>query len=175
MEAEKSSNLSKTSVISAKIVVLGDQNVGKTSFVTGFDRDLNPDLPLPTVSPTVGASLVTRDVTIDNKTVKMQIWDTAGQERFRAMAPLYYRKANAAIILYDVCDLNSFEASKTWVTELKGKIEAPVLLLLVANKMDLSEERVVSNEKGQKYARSVGALFCETSALMHKGKHSLTT
>ena len=105
--------------------------------MVGFDRELNPELPVPKISSTVGASLVNRNVTINNKTVKMQvlislcassntmslqlllmlkIWDTAGQERFRAMAPLYYRKANAAIILYDVCDWKSFQASKSWVT-----------------------------------------------------------
>jgi len=159
MEAENGLDFAASYTISAKIVVLGDQSVGKSSFVIGFDRNLNPELPVPTLSPTVGASLVTRNVTIEKKTVRMQIWDTAGQERFRAMAPLYYRKANAAIILYDVCDRNSFEASKSWVSELKGKIEAPVLILLVGNKIDLSEERVVSNETGENTPGLLGHYF----------------
>jgi len=60
----------------------------------------------------------------------IQIWDTAGQERFKSMAPLYYRKANAAVVMYDVSEHSSFRAAKSWVLELKRNVEAPVLILL---------------------------------------------
>ena len=46
-------------------------------------------------------------------------WDTAGQERFRSMAPLYYRGAVAAILVFSITDESSFEKLKEWVRELK--------------------------------------------------------
>lgn len=105
------------------------------------------------------------------------------------MAPLYYRKANAAVVMYDVSQGDSFRAAKSWVqgttkafhllafaltssilfSELKRNVEVPVLILLVGNKSDLSEQRTVSYEEGLSYAASVGAIFCETSAVTDQG------
>jgi len=158
---------SSLTMIDAKIVILGEQNVGKTSFVVVFNPKGMKDKTR--ISSTVGASFVTCQMTVADRSVKMQIWDTAGQERFRSMAPLYYRKANAAVIMYDICDLKTFTAAKLWVNELKRNVEAPVLILLVGNKTDLSEQRVISNQMGQEYATSVGAIFCETSATSNQG------
>jgi Ras-related protein Rab-21 len=151
--------------LEAKIVVLGSQGVGKTSLVLRYVGKLFPH----TVSPTIGASFFTFKMTVENYRVKLQLWDTAGQERFRSMAPMYYRKANAAMLVYDITSLSSFESIQGWVTELKRNVEGGLVLCLVGNKTDLGSQRAVSREQAQEYAESIDACFFETSALTNSG------
>ncbi|CAN7998300.1 unnamed protein product, partial [Ixodes hexagonus] len=139
--------------------------VGKTSIITRYLQKKFVGI----TSPTIGASFQTVKVTIDNALVSMQIWDTAGQERFRAMAPLYYRKANAAIIVYDITSPNSFEAMKHWVTELRRNVEEVIGIFIVGNKCDLCSNRVISQEAARKFAESIGGNFFECSALSNEG------
>jgi len=157
--------------LQAKIVLLGEQNVGKSTFVVVFGSAGHQQRGCSlAISPTIGASFVTCQVAVEGVgVVRMQIVDTAGQERYRSMAPLYYRKADAAIIMYDLSSHPSFRAAQSWVTELKRHVEEPVLILLVGNKCDLTEMRAVSYDTGRSYAHSVGASFCETSALTYQG------
>ncbi|XP_062512028.1 uncharacterized protein LOC134187876 [Corticium candelabrum] len=151
--------------LEAKIVVLGSQGVGKTSLVLRYVGKLFPH----TVSPTIGASFFTFKMTVENYRVKLQLWDTAGQERFRSMAPMYYRKANAAMLVYDITSSLSFELIQGWVTELKRNVEGRLVLCLVGNKSDLGDQRAVSHEQAQEYAESIDAFFFETSALTNSG------
>lgn len=95
----------------------------------------------------------------------MQLWDTAGQERFKAMAPLYYRNANAALLVFDVTNHSTFDEVKSWIHELQQNVQEPMFLLLVANKIDLDEQRAVSREEAFIYAQSIGAKFLETSVV----------
>jgi Ras-related protein Rab-21 len=95
----------------------------------------------------------------------MQLWDTAGQERFKAMAPMYYRNANAALLVFDVTNHTSFEEVKSWILELQRNVQEPMFLLLVGNKIDLVEQRAVSREEAFIYAQSIGAKFLETSVV----------
>jgi len=108
-------------IILLLLLLLAD--VGKTSFVVVFNPDSgngeesasNKSSKLERVTSTIGASFVTCRVKVKDKLVRMQVWDTAGQERFKSMAPLYYRKANAAVIMYDVSSHASFQAAKMWI------------------------------------------------------------
>lgn len=75
---------------------------------------------------------------------KFQIWDTAGQERFKAMAPMFYRNANAALLIFDITSSSSFESMKGWVQELKRNVDEPMVLCVVGNKIDLADNRKVS-------------------------------
>ncbi|XP_071140472.1 ras-related protein Rab-31-like [Mytilus edulis] len=151
--------------IEAKVVVLGSQGVGKTSVVIRYVGGMFSKA----VSPTIGASFFTYKMTLDNYRIKLQVWDTAGQERFRSMAPMYYRKANAAMLIYDMTSADSFYDIKDWVSELKKNIDTPIVMCLVGNKNDLSDIREVSTEDAMEYASSIGALYCETSALKNTG------
>jgi len=95
----------------------------------------------------------------------MQLWDTAGQERFRAMAPMYYRNSNAAVICFDVTNEESFTQMKDWVAELTQQFRPEDLVLAVAGtKLDMQSGRMVDIERAQEYAVSVGASYFETSA-----------
>lgn len=93
----------------------------------------------------------------------MQLWDTAGQERFKAMAPMYYRNANAALLVFDVTNHTSFEEVKSWILELQRNVQEPMFLLLVGNKIDLEKQRAVSREEAVIYSQSIGAKFIESS------------
>ncbi|XP_058466209.1 uncharacterized protein LOC131439331 [Malaya genurostris] len=151
--------------IEAKIVVLGSQGVGKTSLVVRYVSNLYTK----EVSPTIGASFFTCKVNLEDFKVKMQVWDTAGQERFKAMAPLYYRNANAALLVFDLTQYNSFVEIKSWVQELQRNVQEPMVLSLVGNKLDLEEKRAVSREEASLYATSIGGNYFETSALQDQG------
>ena len=90
---------------------------------------------------TVGAAFLQCPVPQEDSDDKIQfgIWDTAGSERFKALAPMYYRGAEAAIVVYDVTSFESFEGAKSWVRELKLNGQPNVVIALAANKGDLEQ------------------------------------
>ncbi|CAH2268451.1 jg16881 [Pararge aegeria aegeria] len=148
-------------VVEAKIVVLGSQGVGKTSLVVRYIGKMFSKH----ISPTIGASFFTCNINLEDARIKLQVWDTAGQERFRSMAPMYYRNANAALLVYDITSAGSFAAIKGWVKELQSNVPEPMVLSLVGNKCDLEESRAVAQSEAAQFAASIGAAYCETSAL----------
>ena len=77
--------------------------------------------------------------------IKYEIWDTAGQERYHSLAPMYYRGAQAAVIVYDITNANSFEKAKQWIQELKRQGNPDIVIALVGNKLDLQEEKRLVN------------------------------
>ncbi|XP_013175639.1 PREDICTED: ras-related protein RABF2b [Papilio xuthus] len=148
-------------VIEAKIVVLGSQGVGKTSLVVRYIGKMFSRH----ISPTIGASFFTCNINLAEARVKLQVWDTAGQERFRSMAPMYYRNANAALLVFDITCRASFAAVKGWVKELQSNAAGPLVLALVGNKADLAAARAVPATDAARYAAALGAPYTETSAL----------
>ncbi|KAL6597796.1 hypothetical protein ACP70R_046601 [Stipagrostis hirtigluma subsp. patula] len=113
---------------------------------------------------TIGVDFKIRTVEQDGKTIKLQIWDTAGQERFRTITSSYYRGAHGIIVVYDVTDQESFNNVKQWLNEIDRYASENVNKLLVGNKCDLAESRVVSYEAGKALADEIGIPFLETSA-----------
>jgi small GTP-binding protein len=117
----------------------------------------------------VGASFISRALQVDDVSVKLRLWDTAGQERFRALAPMYYRGAAAAVLCYDITAKSSFEKVITWVEELQRNIQGEILLTIVGNKADRAKYRQIEAADGETYAKSVGAKFFEVSAKTGEG------
>merc|ERR1719350_1273798 len=146
--------------ITVKLVLLGDTRVGKSSTVVRFVKDEFDEYKYPTI----GATFLTQSVNLDSYVVKFEIWDTAGQERYRSLAPLYYRGAHAALIVYDITSEETFENAKGWVKELRESQGAEVVIGLAGNKMDLDSKRKVSTEEGRRFAEDNGFVFLETSA-----------
>ena len=109
---------------------------------------------------------------LGDRNINLVIWDTAGQERFRSMAPLYYRGAVAAILVFSITDEASFAKLQEWVRELQGNVEEPLVLAIACNKADLTAQRTVSYDTASQYAASIGALIFETSAKRDTGAHS---
>ncbi|ODQ46705.1 hypothetical protein PICMEDRAFT_134594 [Pichia membranifaciens NRRL Y-2026] len=162
--------MSASSQIPVKLVLLGEAAVGKSSLVLRFvSNDFQENK-----EPTIGAAFLTQRCTIGDKTIKFEIWDTAGQERFANLAHLYYRNAQAALVVYDVTKPASFIKARHWMKELKEQSTKSIVVALVGNKFDLildeetGEEiegaRKVSVEEGKTLAEDEGAVFFETSA-----------
>jgi small GTP-binding protein len=110
------------------------------------------------------AAFLTQTVQLDESTVKFEIWDTAGQERYRSLAPMYYRGASAAIVVYDITNPDSFIGAKSWVKELQRRGDPNVVIALAGNKADLESRRKVEFEEANAYAEEHGILHLETSA-----------
>ncbi|EAR95585.1 small guanosine triphosphatase family (GTPase)-like Ras family protein (macronuclear) [Tetrahymena thermophila SB210] len=146
-------------VVKFKIVFLGDQSVGKTSIINRFIYDNFTG----SEQPTVGIDFICKTLQMDNKTLRLQLWDTAGQERFKSLIPSYIRDSNAAIIVYDITNQNSFSNVTKWVEEVKEERGNNAFIFILGNKSDL-EDRKVSLEEGQAKAKQFGLNFCEVSA-----------
>ena len=98
-------------ILETKVVILGNTGVGKTSIVSKYvTNQFSPLIPA-----TIGASFNVKTLSFDGWKVQMQIWDTAGQERFRSMAPMYYRGAHAAILVFDITSSDSLDRVAEWV------------------------------------------------------------
>lgn len=147
-------------VLNFKLVLLGDAAVGKSSCVERFVKNEFFEFQ----APTIGAAFLTQQVQLDDYTVKFEIWDTAGQERYRSLAPMYYRGAAAALVVYDITAQESFQGAKTWIEELQRQGSADIVIGLAGNKMDLESKREVPLEEARSYAHENGCIFFETSA-----------
>ena len=143
-----------------KVLLLGNSNVGKSSLFLRFVDDIWND----TFVPTIGVDFKIKTFEIDSKKIKMQIWDTAGQERFKNIIASYYRGAHGILLLYDVTDKDSFKNLGNWLIEIEKNASKNVLKLLIGNKSDLEEKRVISFNQGKEFADSYGLKFLETSA-----------
>ena len=155
-------------ILEAKIVLLGDVSVGKTSIASRYCKNSFNEHHINTI----GGAYQQQKVVLNNGAmVKLHIWDTSGQERFRAMTNLYYRDAQVAILTYDITNESSFASINFWIEELKFKVENEnMILCLVGNKSDANQdERKVSTAKAKNYAQENNMLFYETSAKTGEG------
>lgn len=147
-------------MIKHKLVFLGDQSVGKTSLLSRFMYDKFDTQ----YKATVGIDFMSKTMYLPDRTIRLQLWDTAGQERFRTLVPSYIRDSNVAVVVYDVTDAKTFEAASKWIEDVQAERQGQALIVLVGNKCDLQNERVVTKEEGEAKAQEVGAIFRETSA-----------
>ncbi|TID24270.1 Ras family protein [Venturia nashicola] len=173
---------------SVKLVLLGEAAVGKSSLVMRF---VNNDFQ-ENKEPTIGAAFLTQKCNLPTRTIKFEIWDTAGQERFASLAPMYYRNAQAALVVYDITKASSLTKAQHWVAELQRQASPGIVIALVGNKLDLvnpgsgsgnaeaaegengdeeeageegeGDARKVSVKTAKAYAEEEGLLFFETSA-----------
>jgi len=143
-----------------KLVLLGESAVGKSSLVLRFVKGQFHEFQ----ESTIGAAFLTQTVCLDDTTVKFEIWDTAGQERYHSLAPMYYRGAQAAIVVYDITNADTFERAKSWVKELQRQASPNIVIALAGNKADLTTNRIVEYDEASAYAEENSLLFMETSA-----------
>jgi len=143
-----------------KLLLIGDSGVGKSCLLLRFADQSYTESYISTI----GVDFKIRTIELDGKTIKLQIWDTAGQERFRTITSSYYRGAHGIIVVYDVCEIESFNNVKTWLAEIDRYACENVNKLLVGNKCDQTSRRQVDYETGKQFAERVGIPFIETSA-----------
>ena len=151
-----------------KLVLVGDTNVGKTSLVSRYLYN-----KFGTPSATIAAQFMIKVVTFAGENYKLQIWDTAGQERFRAMAPLYYRNADVAIIVSDVQQRN-FQSSITfWLEQLQKSTSDDLVVAVCVNKSDIGEDEWTINRNDLtelvQHSNANGCDVYVTSAKENKG------
>lgn len=147
-----------------KVVLLGEGKVGKTSIITRYVRDQFSEI----YKETEQAAHLTKRLNIEGRSVNLAIWDTAGQEKYHAVAPIYYRDSDGAILVYDITDNDSFKKVCNWRRELR-KIVGDIPFCIVGNKTDLEKYRNVSQEEAEQYSTSVNAKHFQTSAKLNKG------
>lgn len=158
--AQRPNGSTQGKVCQFKLVLLGESAVGKSSLVLRFVKGQFHEYQ----ESTIGAAFLTQTVCLEDTTVKFEIWDTAGQERYHSLAPMYYRGAQAAIVVYDITNQDTFARAKTWVKELQRQASPNIVIALAGNKSDLANKRVVEHDDAQGYAEENGLLFMETSA-----------
>jgi len=159
-----------------KLLLIGDSSVGKSSLLLRFCDNTFQE---GTVNLT-SVDFKTKNLTIDGKAIQLQVWDTgwllsniwgeakiiitAGQERFRTITSSFYRGAHGIIVVYDISDQATFNNVKLWMQEIQRYASAGVCRMLVGNKVDLSDRRVVEYNTAKEYADGLSIPFSETSS-----------
>ncbi len=151
-----------------KVVLVGDSNVGKTSILQRFAKDVFEKDSETTISPQFMTRMM--DLPQAGTRIKLQIWDTAGQEKYRSVTPIYYRDASAAICVFDVTNRESLDDAKKWISDLRQYAPAHIILALAGNKCDLYAQEEVTIEDGKHFQEEHQILiFQQTSAKENTG------
>jgi small GTP-binding protein len=143
-----------------KIVVVGASGVGKTAIVSQLVHHTFREEG----NPTIGVEFKSWSVRTDTETIKLQIWDTAGQERFRSVSKAYFRNALGAILVFDLTSKTSFDELAVWVNDLNTLCSPHAYIILVGNKTDREDERIVTEGEAKETAKRYGLEYIETSA-----------
>jgi small GTP-binding protein len=147
-----------------KIVVLGDAAVGKTSLINMYiEQSFQEDY-----KPTLGANIIRKDVHVDkiNANVRLIMWDLAGQEKYNVIRSMYFQGCVGALLVYDITRSSTFEnINLKWLKDFQKYVKKEGTYILIGNKIDLKNERLVSTAEGEKFAKEIQASnFIETSA-----------
>lgn len=144
-----------------KLLLIGDSSVGKTSLMCRYSHDTYN----PNYVSTIGVDFIMKTIDLNGKRIKLQIWDTAGQERFQAITASFYRGAMGIMLIFDVTNGKSFDNIGRWLRNIEENSDSQdVVRMLVGNKCDLNDLRVVTTEKAEEIAMSHVIPFIETSA-----------
>lgn len=143
-----------------KMLIIGESGVGKSCLLIRYADDQFSDCYISTI----GVDFKIRTIEMDGKVIKLNMWDTAGQERFKTITKTFYRGAHGVILVFDVTDLESFQNLRNWIKDVEMFGGHQVAKLLVGNKSDLKDKRVVSYEAAQEFANTMGMPYLETSA-----------
>uniref|UniRef100_A0A914XQ92 Uncharacterized protein n=1 Tax=Panagrolaimus superbus TaxID=310955 RepID=A0A914XQ92_9BILA len=143
-----------------KLLLIGDSGVGKTCILYRFSDDAFNT----TFISTIGIDFKIKTIELKGKKIKLQIWDTAGQERFHTITTSYYRGAMGIMLVYDITNARSFENIAKWLRNIDEHASEDVVKMLLGNKCDMTDRRVISKERGEKIAIDHQIRFLETSA-----------
>ncbi len=147
-----------------KIVIVGESSVGKTNILLRYSEDKFDHR----LKSTIGMDFLSKDMYISEHHIKVQFWDSAGQEKYRSIANTYYKMANGFLLVYDIARMDTFIKVAEWLRDIQTHATTEPKIMLIGNKKDLVEERVVSTEQGLKFARANNLYFWETSALTNE-------
>eukprot|EP00162_Nutomonas_longa_P004796 comp15509_c0_seq1/m.23682 comp15509_c0_seq1/g.23682 ORF comp15509_c0_seq1/g.23682 comp15509_c0_seq1/m.23682 type:complete len:210 (-) comp15509_c0_seq1:185-814(-) len=143
-----------------KLLLIGDSGVGKSCLLLRFSDNTFTT----SFITTIGIDFKIRTIELDGKKIKLQIWDTAGQERFRTITTAYYRGAMGILLVYDVTDETSFANIRNWMRNIEQHASENVNKMLIGNKCDMTDKKVVDPSRASALADEYGIKFMETSA-----------
>jgi len=143
-----------------KLLLIGDSGVGKSCLLLRFSEDSF----IPSFITTIGIDFKIRTIELEGKRIKLQIWDTAGQERFRTITTAYYKGAMGILLVYDVTDEKSFSNIRNWIRNIEQHATESVNKMLLGNKCDMTDKKVIDFDKGKALADEYQIKFLETSA-----------
>jgi small GTP-binding protein len=146
--------------VRAKVVLVGSAHTGKTSIIHRFIYGEFSPHTMPSTQP----AFFQKKIGYCGVEFALEIWDTAGQEQYHALSPMFYRDAEAGIVVCDLTDQASFAKCKQWVAELRQARGDTIALIVAGNKCDLASVRTVSLDAVAAFAETIGAESFETSA-----------
>jgi small GTP-binding protein len=150
-----------------KVVLIGAGGSGKTALVNRFLTNKFSEQYIVTIGSQFAVKTVTVESTTGNLVnVKLLVWDLAGQQRFDFIRSSYYKGSKGALLIFDTTRKNTFLDLSKWIEETENSLGHRIPIILLANKVDLVEERVISTEQCEQFAEENGLTgFLETSAL----------
>ena len=156
---ENDKNNSNQNELTLKLLILGDSRVGKTSLILNYVDKMFPEAHISTL----GVEYKEKTIIKNNFNIRLQIWDTAGEERFRSITKNIFRNANGILFVYDVTNKESFVNIKNWIKDTEN-VDKEIKGLIIGNKIDLDEQRVIFYEDLEEIGEKYGMPFLETSA-----------
>jgi small GTP-binding protein len=158
----------KDGCLLVKLLLIGDSGVGKSGVLVRFTENKFTE----SYVTTIGIDFKVRELEIDGQRFTVQLWDTAGQERFRTITSAYYRGAHGIILMYDVTCRESYNNVSYWMRHIEKFASESVGRIILGNKIDLKEKRVVSSSDGQLLSKQYNVDFYEVSAKTGTGVES---
>lgn len=143
-----------------KVILVGDSGVGKTCLLSMYVKGMCGQ-----TIPTIAVEFCTKEIRLDDgQIIKVQLWDTAGQERFKSLAMNYYRKAYGILLLFDVTKKASFDSCKNYLDEVRRNSDKECVIYLIGNKIDKKDERQITENEAEHFAKEQNITYIETSA-----------
>ena len=153
--------LQMNQALNFKYIIIGTSEVGKTSILKRLiDKKFVMNCP-----PTVGIEYFSYNTTIDSYDITIMAWDTAGQERFYNIVRAYFRSAIGVVLTFDITNRKSFEELPRWLRDAREEVNPHAVTVLVGNKCDLADTRVVTREEAEQFAADNNLTYFESSAL----------
>ena len=151
-----------------KVVLIGESGVGKTSIIKQFTKHVFDEEMESSISSQFSSKII--NIPDINKSIRFDLWDTAGQEKFRSLARIFYKDAEVVVFVFDITIKTSFEAlQEYWYEKVKSTCKEETIYVLVGNKLDLYNYIQIKDNEAKKWADSIDALYCETSAKSNEG------
>ena len=143
-----------------KIIIVGNSSTGKTKIIDRYLKNIFEDNSISTL----GFQMYKKEYQIEQDKITVQIWDTAGQEKYASLTSSYYKSAKGALVVYDITDKESFNKIEKLVNDIKNGGDKNIYIILLGNKIDLEDRRVITKEEGENLAQKLNLGFGEVSA-----------
>ena len=147
-----------------KLALLGDAGVGKTSLINMYtEQHFREDY-----KPTLGVSITVKEIELENvdDQIRLVLWDIAGQDRYETSRQMFFQGVSGALFVYDSTRHSTFQNIEAkWLKDLKEFGESDASYILIGNKIDLKDNKIITTESGKEFAKKIAATdFIETSA-----------